>query len=178
MAIQTLWKPSFLVLAPFFWCLFLFVHGCGYTLQTRANLPFSSVSLGKIENKTFEPKLQDRLNRILAETLMEYGVEVTPWAEHRIDGDITMFQLLTVSEINLTTAEYQILIKADFKLTDTKTGASVPLVGVSSPFNTTFKALGNLENVLAQKEISTDAALRDLSQELIRRMIYVQYAPK
>lgn len=145
---------------------------CGYTLQTRANLPFDTVSIGTIENKTFEPKLQDRLNTILADTLMEYGIQVVPSSSHVVQAVVTHFDLKTLSEIDLTTSEYQVTITGDFTLLDRETGATVPLMKLQSPYLTYFFATGVIENVRAQKELATDQALKDLSQELVRRMIY------
>jgi outer membrane lipopolysaccharide assembly protein LptE/RlpB len=146
--------------------------GCGYTLQGRADLPFETVSLGTIQNTTVEPKLQDRMSRLLAETLMEYGIDVRPSARYKIEGSIEKFVLIPVSEKSLTAIEYQITIVANFIIIDVQTQKKEPLANVSSPFITYFRSSGALVSVLAQKEVATESALRDLSQELARRMIY------
>ncbi len=146
--------------------------GCGYTLQGRADLPFETVSLGTIQNTTVEPKLQDRMSRLLAETLMEYGIDVRPSARYKIEGSIEKFALIPVSEKSLTAIEYQITIVANFIIIDVQTQKKEPLANVSSPFITYFRSSGALVSVLAQKEVATESALRDLSQELARRMIY------
>ena len=146
--------------------------GCGYTLQQRANLPFDSVALGTIENKTVEPKLQDRMSRLLAESLMEYGIDVRPAAAETIEGAIKSFDLTPVSEKSLTAIEYQISIVADFRIVDNRTRKSKVLAAVSSPFITYFRSSGTLTSVLALKEAATESAVRDLSRELVRRIIY------
>jgi len=146
--------------------------GCGYTLQERGNLPFETISLGKIQNTTVEPKLQDRMSRILAETLMEYGIDVKPSARYKIEGSITTFILTPVAEKSLTAIEYQITVMANFVLIDMQTQKKESLANVSSPFYTYFRSSGQLVSVLAQKELATDSALKDLSQELLRRIIY------
>jgi outer membrane lipopolysaccharide assembly protein LptE/RlpB len=152
------------------------ISGCGYTLQGRSDLPFDDISLGDINNATVEPKLQDRMSRLLAETLMEFGVDVRPLAANRIEGTISHFDLVPVSEKSLTAIEYQITVVGDFKLVDVKTQKSQPLLGISSPFITYFRSSGTLVSVLAQKEAATESALKDLSRELVRRMIYKQPA--
>ena len=152
------------------------ISGCGYTLQGRSDLPFDNISLGTIENSTVEPKLQDRMSRLLAETLMEYGVDVRPSAANRIEGTISQFNLTPVSEKSLSAIEYQITVVGDFRLVDVKTQKSQPLLSVSSPFITYFRSSGTLVSVLAQKEAASESALRDLSRELVRRMIYKQPA--
>jgi outer membrane lipopolysaccharide assembly protein LptE/RlpB len=148
------------------------ISGCGYTLQGRSDLPFDNISLGAIDNSTVEPKLQDRMSRLLAETLMEFGVDVRPSAANKISH----FDLVPVSEKSLTAIEYQITVVGDFKLVDVKTQKSQPLLGISSPFITYFRSSGTLVSVLAQKEAATESALKDLSRELVRRMIYKQPA--
>jgi outer membrane lipopolysaccharide assembly protein LptE/RlpB len=148
------------------------VSGCGYSLQGRQDLPFETISLGTIKNTTVEPKLQDRMSRLLAQTLMEYGFDVSPASRYKIEGSIMSFNLTPVSEKSLTAIEYTINIVADFSITDIQTQKKQSLASVSSPFSTYFRSSGALVSVLAQKEAATESALRDLSQELVRRMLY------
>ena len=152
------------------------ISGCGYELQGRSDLPFDNISLGTINNSTVEPKLQDRMSRLLAETLMEFGVDVRPSAANRIEGTISHFDLVPVSEKSLTAIEYQITVVGDFRLVDVKTQKSQALLSISSPFITYFRSSGTLVSVLALKEAATEIALKDLSRELVRRMIYKQPA--
>ncbi|MDI6800953.1 MAG: LPS assembly lipoprotein LptE [Thermodesulfovibrionales bacterium] len=146
-------------------------YGCGYTIQTRANLPFDAISIGKIENKTLEPKLQDRFSRALAETFSEYGFHVDPSSRHLLECEITKFELMPVAERNMTAIQYILDIKAKFTVRDLKSGTSVVIL-VETPFITYFTSADRVEAILAQKELSTDSALRNLAQELIRRIIY------
>lgn len=148
-----------------------FVNGCGYTLQTRANLPFESVAVGKIENRTVEPKLQDRFNRQLADTFAEYGFYVSQSSRYVLEGEILRFELKPRSEVDLVASQYEVVINANFRLVDTLTGRSIPLIA-QSPFITYFSSSGSIETVLAQKELSTTSALKNLSQEVVRRIAY------
>ncbi len=147
------------------------LFGCGYTLQTRADLPFEQISIGRIENKTIEPKLQDRFSRILAETLLEYGFYLNPQAKYKIEGDVEHFELKPLSEKLLTVVEYQVVIKGKFRLVDAETG-KVRYAGTDDPFVTYFIPKGKLEDVIANKELATEDAVKNLSQDLIRRIIY------
>lgn len=149
-----------------------FLGGCGYTLQTARSLPFGSISVGPIENRTFEPKLQDRLHRILTETLMEYGFEVAVSSRHVLSGSVISFTLVPLAEKDLTTTLYEVVVTGSFTLLDTETGESKILASVKSPFITTFTGGGPIESVLSKKELATDAGLRDLSRELTRRIVY------
>src|SRR5208283_2280870 len=121
----------FLLFTFYFLLLTCFLSGCGYTIQTRANLPFETIAVGKIENKTSEPKLQDRLHETLAETFSQYGFGVSSGARYRLQGDIYRFELLPTAEVNLTATQYQIIILGSFSLIDTESGKSIPLAANS-----------------------------------------------
>lgn len=149
----------------------LFLGGCGYTLQTRADLPFEAVSLGKIDNRTTEPKLQDRFNRLLAETLSEYGFLVTRSARYALEGEVTQFLLRPTVELSSVATQYEVIIRASFRLVDRETGRVTPVLA-DSPYITYFNSVGKLESVLAQKELSSRDALKNLSQAIVTTIIY------
>jgi outer membrane lipopolysaccharide assembly protein LptE/RlpB len=148
------------------------VAGCGYTLQGRADLPFDAVEIGEIKNTTGEPKLQDRMNRLLAETFMQYGVDIRSSARYRIDGEINKFEVYPVAERNLQALEYQLNISGNFKIIDTRNKKMAELNNIAAPFLVYFRSSGMLVNVLAAKETATEQALKDLSQEVVLRIVY------
>ncbi|MFN3396552.1 MAG: hypothetical protein ACK4Z9_07140, partial [Thermodesulfovibrionales bacterium] len=52
------------------WCcsiILLLLTGCGYTIHGRSGLPFPSVSIDRINNMTYEPRIDDRMREILTE---------------------------------------------------------------------------------------------------------------
>ncbi len=168
--IQDLKIRCLLLLFTFHFSLFT-LFGCGYTTQTKNNLPFDTIAVGKIENKTLEPKLQDRLSRQLAETFSEYGFRIISSAQYTLEGEITKFELEPLVEHNLTATQYRVVIKAYFRLIDTTSGKTIPFVE-ESPFITYFSSAEKLQNVLALKELSANNALKDISQAVARRIIY------
>ncbi len=147
--------------------------GCGYTIQTRANLPFETISIGTIENKTSEPKLQDRCHVALAETFSQHGYEVSSIARYRLQGEIYRFELIPTTEVNLAATQYQIVMKGSFKLVDTESGKSIPL-GADSPFITYFNAntTDPLEEIMTQKELAEASAMANLAQTLVSLVTY------
>lgn len=160
--------------------LLIFLHisliamfGCGYSIQVRANLPFESIAIGKIENRTAEPKLQDKFQRILAETFMEDGFKIEPLSRYKIEGSIISFDLKPLSEKSLTVTEYKVIIKADFYLLDTKTNKKIP-INLIRPFVTYFPAHEKIEDVIVKKEIATDRAIKDISLEIRRHIVYAE----
>lgn len=151
-------------------CLAL-LAGCGYKFYTRDLLPFESIAIGKIENLTHEPKLEDQFNRMLAETFAQYGYQIAPSARYLLEGEISKFDLNPRAEQNLVATQYEVVIEAVFKLKDKETGRSIPLIA-GSPFITAFGSTGRLENVLAQKELSTLSAMKNIAEDLARRITY------
>lgn len=149
----------------------LLLSCCGYTIQTRANLPFDTISVGKIENKTLEPKLEDKFNLALSQQFAQYGFGVSSSARYRLDGEIDRFLLVPTTEVNLTATQYKIVLNASFILTDTENGKKIPLIA-GSPFITYFPATGRIEFIMAQKELAEVAALTNLSQTLVSNIIY------
>ncbi len=42
----------------------LFTLSCGYSIHTKADLPFQEIYLRNVENLTLEPGLQDKMRKI------------------------------------------------------------------------------------------------------------------
>lgn len=150
----------------------LSVSACGYSMQTRADLPFQDIAIGKIDNKTYEPKLQDRFNTALAEMFAEYGFNLTSSARYRLEGEILRFELTPTAEQNLVAAQYEVHIASNFRLYDTQTKSSIQLMNVSSPFLQSFASTGRIGNVMASKETSTVTAMRDIARSLVSNIVY------
>jgi outer membrane lipopolysaccharide assembly protein LptE/RlpB len=149
----------------------LMISGCGYTIQSRSDLPFSDASIGRIGNMTSEPKLQDIMARTLSEVLMEYGFRVRADAPYRIEGDITRFDLRILSEKALTATEYEVVIEGSFRVIDIQKGSVTTLSEMKSPFVTSFNSGGRIESVIALKELAIATGLRNLSQELVEKIL-------
>lgn len=169
--IKVIFNSNLTIQAALFLILFFLASGCGYSVQKKADLPFNEIHVGKLNNNTFEPKLQDKLRRALAESFSQYGFQISQTSRYRLEGDISRFEIKTLSEKDLVTTEYQILLFCNFRLIDTQTGDVIKIDAVTEPFVNYFTAKGRLENVLAQKEIATERSLRELSNELIRNII-------
>lgn len=154
--------------------LFIFLSvltSCGYSIHRKENLPFGQIFIGKIENKTFEPGLQDKLYRRLADTFIQYGFEVDSSSKHRIEGEITKFEIKTLSEKNLLTTEYQIIISCSFRLIDSDSGKVIIIDNITEPFINYFISIGRLELVLGRKELAIEESLEELSREIVRYIL-------
>jgi len=162
---------QFLIFPLFTFHLSLFLFGCGYTLHSKATLPFDSIRIERIENKTLEPKLQDRLYKALTEEFLKHGITVNPNAGYRLSGTINRFELNILSEKKDIAIEYEAIIKGDFRLIG-PSGDTKELKNIGSPFIVSFPVSGMLEDVLARKEIASEEALRDMAMEIVGTLIY------
>lgn len=159
----------FLMLTAY--CLLLTCYGCGYTIHGKTSLPFDSIQIGKIENKTFEPKLQDKLYKALTEEFLKQGVAVHQGAQYTISGVINLFELKILSEKGGTAVEYEVSMKGDFRLVE-PSGQMKDFRGIGSPFIVSFQGSGSMEDVIALKERASEKAVRDMAMELVAILIY------
>jgi hypothetical protein len=148
----------------------LLLSGCGYTLHGKAALPFNEIQIERIENRTLEPKLQDRFHRVITEEFLKNGITVSPKAEYKLSGTITFFEMHVLAERDVA-VEYEIVMRGDFKLVG-PSGYTKDLKGIGSPFIVSFPGSGLLENVLAFKELASERALRDMATEIVGILIY------
>lgn len=149
----------------------LCLAGCGYTLQSRTTLPFDSIQIERIENKTLEPKLQDRLYKALTEEFLKHGVTVQPAAGYKLSGTINRFELNVLSERRGTAIQYEVIMRGDFRLVG-PSGDAKDLNNIGSPFIVSFPASGMLEDVLAVKELASERAIKDMAMEIVATLIY------
>jgi hypothetical protein len=144
--------------------------GCGYTIQGKTNLPFQTIAINKIVNKTFEPKLEDRMQTALVNELMVEGFVIDSSSGYKINGAITQFELRTLSEKSGVATEYEVIIKGDFKLMD-PSGKTKELRN-HGVFIVSLSSSEQLQTVMALKELATERALRDLSSEIVASIMY------
>ncbi|MEW6003417.1 MAG: LptE family protein [Nitrospirota bacterium] len=154
-----------------FHCSLFTLFGCGYTIHGKAALPFESIQIGKIENRTLEPKLQDKLYKALTEEFLKNGIAVYPDAGYKLSGMINIFELHILSERAGTAVEYEVNIKGDFRLID-PSGTIKDFRNIGSPFIVSFSGTGVLEEVIAFKEQASERAVKDMAMEIVAALIY------
>lgn len=153
------------------------INSCGYSIQTRADLPFKELYLRNVENLTLEPGLQDRFRKIAYQSLSENGFTLTSNAEKVLDLKIKNYRLLTLSEIGLTAVEYEIQIEVQAILYD-KNGEKLMEFNPASPFRTVFRTTRELQRVIADRDIATESLIRDICDDLARKLIFHDTTPK
>jgi hypothetical protein len=152
-------------------CLLLALSGCGYSLYTRASLPFQSIQIVRIENRTVEPKLRDRLYTALTEEFLKEGIAVSPQAGYKLSCTIHHFELKVLAEQSDIATEYEVIIKGNFVLTD-PSGKKKEFKDIGAPFIVSFEGAGPLNELLASKEVASDKAIRDMATEIVGILIY------
>jgi len=149
----------------------LLLSGCGYSVYTHSDLPIKEIKIGTIENKTLEPKLQDKLYAALTEEFMRNGITVNPYAETKISAVIHKFDMTVLSEKKEITIEYRVLINADF-VVEYKDGSKKEFRKIDSPFIVSLASSEDLATLLAKKDLVEERAMRDVSMRIIGTLIY------
>lgn len=149
----------------------LYLSGCGYRVQRRASLPFTEIKIGLIENRTFEPKLQDKLHRALTEEFLKQGLIVSPAAERTLTGVINTFQMNSISEKNGITIEYNVVVNADFTIVDGE-GKVTEKKSISSPFIVSFTGSQDMGSLIASREAAEEKAARDIALEVAGALLF------
>lgn len=147
------------------------ILGCGYRIHSKADLPFQEIYLRKVENLTLEPGLQDKLRKIAYQSLSENGFTLTSTSEKILDLQIKNYRLITLSEIGLTTVEYEVQIDVKAILY-TKHGEKLSEFNPSSPFRTVFRTSRELQRVIADRDLAIESLIRDICDDLIRKLIF------
>ncbi|MGB9716157.1 MAG: LPS assembly lipoprotein LptE [Thermodesulfovibrionales bacterium] len=150
--------------------LILCLSGCGYTLYGKAALPFDAIHIERVENRTLEPKLQDRFYRVMTEELLKHGINVRPDADYKLSGSINFFEMNVLAERGVA-VEYEVVMRGDFRLVG-PAGYIRDIKDIGSPFIISFPGSGMLEDVLAAKELASEKALKDMATEIVGIMIY------
>jgi outer membrane lipopolysaccharide assembly protein LptE/RlpB len=165
------WQRLFFIALLMSCALAVSLAGCGYSIHRQALLPYNEISVGRIENKTLQPKLQDKLQRALVAELMKQGFTVRPGADHTVEGTITSFTMTALSEKHDVTVEYRVIVDAEFRISD-REGHVIGSKKISTPFFVTFSGAGELGSLLVERERAEERATADVASEAVGALIY------
>jgi hypothetical protein len=144
--------------------------GCGYSVYGKSSLPFTEIRIGKIENRTPEPKLEDKLYQALVEEFAKNGIAVTPGAARSISGVVRSYNMVSLSEKNDITVEYRVMVDAEFMFQDADGGAREIKTGL--PFIVSFSGTGTMGDLLANRDVAETHAMADIAMEVVGALIY------
>lgn len=150
------------------------VFGCGYQMVGSKRLPFNSVIIKPVQNKTYEPKLEERLHKALSEEFISQGINVmTVNGDITIETTITFFELGSIAVVNENVQEQTITMRVDVKIIDKE--RVIEFNSMESPIRITFQSTGTVSDSVMQKERAIDKACREIASEIVGKMI-LRYA--
>jgi hypothetical protein len=148
-----------------------FLSACGYTLYGAKDSKVESLSIGKIENTSYEPRLQELLVLELSNELSRQGMSLEKGAPYQIHGTIKTFELRGIAESGEEVfTEYEVRIVGSFFL-KTPDGKEIILKG-ENPFIVTFPSRADLSVVFAAREEAVKTVLKGLSAEIVAGIVY------
>ena len=152
-------------------CCICMLQACGYTVYTKSSLPFDAIQISRFENRTSQPKLEDKLFRALTEEFVKQGIAVYSHADYILGGVIKHYDIRMLSQKSGSAAEYEVIIESDFKLAE-PSGETRIFKNIGSPFIVSFPSSGTLEEMVALKDLALDRALQEISREFVALLMY------
>ena len=146
------------------------LSGCGYKLGEIRPTPMRAVrtlSVPTFKNKTFVPRVEVLVADTLIKVLQEDGTYVmvaTEKADAILQGTITRIERRSIRSVQnnvLATAEFELVIEANYSVTDRVTGAV--LMEGRARGRTTFFSGNDLQTIERQ---AMPVAARDLAVQI------------
>ena len=152
----------------------LFISSCGYRIIGSSLLPFDSINIKHVENKTYEPRLEESLHLALSKEFMNQGIKVnTADAEVALEVAVTGFNLGVIGAIDETIKEQELIMTVDIRIVGN--GEVTEFKSMRSPIKITFQATGSVSDAVALKEKAIDKASSEIAKEIVGRII-LKYA--
>ena len=143
---------------------------CGYHMVGSKPLPFDSIEIKRVNNKTYEPRLEERLHTALAEEFLTQGIKVVSAnGDVSIETTITAFELSSIATIDEKVQEQAITMRVDVKITDKS--RVIEFSSMESPIRITFPSYGTVSDSVIQKDRAINKACSEIAREIIGKMI-------
>jgi outer membrane lipopolysaccharide assembly protein LptE/RlpB len=152
----------------------LVISSCGYDLIGSKPLPFKSVAIKPVINKTYEPGLEERLHNALSREFIAQGIKVKA-----VNGDIdltatiTDFELGALAYTDEIVQEQDITLKVDVIILDKN--QVMEFRSMQSPIRITYRSTGTVNESVVQKEKAIDKSCSEIAREIISKII-IKYA--
>ena len=156
--------------------LFLLVS-CGYHIVGSRPLPFQSVTIEPVRNKTYEPRLEERMHLALSNEFINQGIDVKTGdgrgapveGSAVIETTVTKFALGAIGAVDEFVKEQEILMLVNVKASIN--GQVTEFKSMESPIQVTFQSTGSVSDSVARKERATDKACREIAREIVSKLI-------
>jgi hypothetical protein len=151
----------------------IFLASCGYSIIGSQHLPFNSITINPVINRTYEPRLEDRLHLALSKEFLRQGIKVmAAGGDITLDATVTTFMLSTIAAVDERVKEQEIVLQVDVRMDDK--GSVTEFASVESPIRITFETTGTVSEHVVQKERSIDKSFSEISKEIVSKII-IQY---
>lgn len=153
-------------------CCLLF--SCGYRLVGSRLLPFDTITIKPVQNKTYEPHLEEKLHHALSNEFIKQGIGVV-----NSDGDVkletTVTELLlgAIGSVDETVKEQELIMRVDIRLVEENRIREIR--AMESPLKITFQSTGTVSQVAAEKDRAIEKASAEIANEIVSRIL-IEYA--
>ncbi|RJQ51344.1 MAG: hypothetical protein C4526_10185 [Nitrospiraceae bacterium] len=152
------------------YCLLLIASSCGYHMIGSIPLSFHSITIKQVQNKTYEPRLEEKMHNALSEEFINQGIEVrAAGGDVELEATVTTFQLGAIGAVDDRIKEQSVILQVDIKLTDRE--KVTEFRSMASPIKITFQSTGTVSESAALKERAVEKACSEIAKELVARTI-------
>ena len=138
-------------------------------------LPFNSITIKQVQNKTYEPRLEEKLHNALSREFITQGINIVPADRPDtlgrvpdsgivLETRITTFELRTIAAVDEQVKEQEIIMLVDVTIIDKNTMSEFK--AVKSPLQITYQATGTVSEADARKDIAIDKACTEIAREI------------
>ncbi len=148
----------------------LFLFSCGYKIIGSNLLPFDSITIKPVKNKTYEPRLEESLHSALSNEFVSQGIRVVAsGGGAELEAIITRFALSAVGSVDEIVKEQTVIMNVDVKITSD--GKVIEFASMKSPIYISFETAESISESVANKERVTDKASREIAKEIVSKLI-------
>jgi hypothetical protein len=133
-------------------------------------LPFDSINIRHIDNKTYEPRLEEKLHNALSEEFINQGIKAEDVsADITLEARITRFELGAIGAVDESVREQEIIMLVDIKVMDKDDVIEFKSMG--SPILITFQTTGTVPQAVDLRDRATIKASREIARDIVGRII-------
>ena len=155
-------------------CLLLTLSSCGYHIIGSRLLPFNSITIKQVQNKTYEPRLEEKLHNALSKEFINQGIEVKrAGGDVEMEATVNIFELGAIGAVDNIIKEQSMIMRVNIKLVDQ--GQVTEFKNMESPIEITFQTTGTVAASVALKEQAAEKACNEIAKEIVGRII-LKYA--
>ena len=150
--------------------LFILVSSCGYHMVGSRFLPFDSINIKHVDNRTYEPRLEEKLHNALSEEFINQGIKAEgPSGDIILEAVITRFELGAIGAIDESVREQEIIMLVDIKVIDKD--EVIEFKSMGSPILITFQTTGTVPQTVDLRNRATIKASREIARDIVGRII-------